>query len=201
MIRRPPRSTLFPYTTLFRSLAPDAVDRVAEADEPIDDRAPFGDVGVRVDDEAQRLLDLAEGQRRLHEPAERDLAAEEARGGDDEREDDRGLVVAGREPRQPLLLAHDAPPVPDDVREALAEGPSLVGLARVECHALDVLAEAHEVEAEVGLEPLLVEVQADQGSADLVGQPGPGDRVDERGPDHETGDREAGGAERQGSGG
>src|SRR2546429_2804494 len=24
MIRRPPRSTLFPYTTLFRSLAPDA---------------------------------------------------------------------------------------------------------------------------------------------------------------------------------
>src|SRR3989441_836433 len=70
-------------------LAPDAVDRVAEADEPIDDRAPLGDVGVRVDDEAQRLLDLAEGQRRLHEPAERDLAAEEARGGDDEREDDR----------------------------------------------------------------------------------------------------------------
>src|SRR3712207_7344109 len=30
MIRRPPRSTLFPYTTLFRS----DVERVAEADEP-----------------------------------------------------------------------------------------------------------------------------------------------------------------------
>src|SRR5712664_3933352 len=27
MIRRPPRSTLFPYTTLFRSLRPQAVDR------------------------------------------------------------------------------------------------------------------------------------------------------------------------------
>src|SRR2546429_1514883 len=27
MIRRPPRSTLFPYTTLFRSLAPTAPDR------------------------------------------------------------------------------------------------------------------------------------------------------------------------------
>src|SRR5437899_3673818 len=26
MIRRPPRSTLFPYTTLFRSLLPDAAD-------------------------------------------------------------------------------------------------------------------------------------------------------------------------------
>src|SRR2546430_9134828 len=29
MIRRPPRSTLFPYTTLFRSLAADAVNGVA----------------------------------------------------------------------------------------------------------------------------------------------------------------------------
>src|SRR3712207_8115675 len=28
MIRRPPRSTLFPYTTLFRSQRADAVDRV-----------------------------------------------------------------------------------------------------------------------------------------------------------------------------
>src|SRR3712207_7728957 len=27
MIRRPPRSTLFPYTTLFRSLAPGVADR------------------------------------------------------------------------------------------------------------------------------------------------------------------------------
>src|SRR2546430_9500759 len=29
MIRRPPRSTLFPYTTLFRSLALDVVGRIA----------------------------------------------------------------------------------------------------------------------------------------------------------------------------
>src|SRR5690349_23663666 len=29
MIRRPPRSTLFPYTTLFRSFDPDAFPRVA----------------------------------------------------------------------------------------------------------------------------------------------------------------------------
>src|SRR2546427_9589717 len=28
MIRRPPRSTLFPYTTLFRSLLPDAFERI-----------------------------------------------------------------------------------------------------------------------------------------------------------------------------
>src|SRR2546426_2689243 len=32
MIRRPPRSTLFPYTTLFRSLVPEAGRVLAEAD-------------------------------------------------------------------------------------------------------------------------------------------------------------------------
>src|SRR3712207_8054805 len=30
MIRRPPRSTLFPYTTLFRSEVPQAADRLAD---------------------------------------------------------------------------------------------------------------------------------------------------------------------------
>src|SRR3712207_6933707 len=33
MIRRPPRSTLFPYTTLFRSLVPDHVLRGEHPDE------------------------------------------------------------------------------------------------------------------------------------------------------------------------
>src|SRR2546421_7167177 len=33
MIRRPPRSTLFPYTTLFRSAEPD--DAAPPADEPV----------------------------------------------------------------------------------------------------------------------------------------------------------------------
>src|SRR5256885_15133285 len=33
MIRRPPRSTLFPYTTLFRSGAPDALKGLLAADE------------------------------------------------------------------------------------------------------------------------------------------------------------------------
>src|SRR5256885_9690291 len=34
MIRRPPRSTLFPYTTLFRSLRPLRVSGCREADRP-----------------------------------------------------------------------------------------------------------------------------------------------------------------------
>src|SRR3712207_997751 len=46
MIRRPPRSTLFPYTTLFRSLV--VPDVLAEAEGPLDD-----------------LLRGADGQRRL----------------------------------------------------------------------------------------------------------------------------------------
>src|SRR3712207_8704880 len=31
MIRRPPRSTLFPYTTLFRSLSPEQLKQIASA--------------------------------------------------------------------------------------------------------------------------------------------------------------------------
>src|SRR3712207_8407489 len=42
MIRRPPRSTLFPYTTLFRSTAEDAALR-----RPADPTAPPGNLDVR----------------------------------------------------------------------------------------------------------------------------------------------------------
>src|SRR3712207_8685802 len=49
MIRRPPRSTLFPYTTLFRSLEPHPVDPLrhqnARARQPCDD---VGHVDERV---------------------------------------------------------------------------------------------------------------------------------------------------------
>src|SRR5437762_8272894 len=34
MIRRPPRSTLFPYTTLFRSSVADTIEHVLRVDEP-----------------------------------------------------------------------------------------------------------------------------------------------------------------------
>src|SRR5688572_32735077 len=53
MIRRPPRSTLFPYTTLFRSTAPagmgksrlrlEYLARVKERDEPVEIWAGRGD--------------------------------------------------------------------------------------------------------------------------------------------------------------
>src|SRR2546422_8587766 len=77
MIRRPPRSTLFPYTTLFRSLGGEPrqlllqpgqlarqaptfllqVDRIRQRDE---DLAPVGEDGVRSEEHTSEL------QSRLH---------------------------------------------------------------------------------------------------------------------------------------
>src|SRR2546422_3637993 len=62
MIRRPPRSTLFPYTTLFRS------------EHLIEDRAEGVDVAARVDEAVPgrlfraHVLRRAEGQPRFREP-------------------------------------------------------------------------------------------------------------------------------------
>src|SRR2546430_4768337 len=57
MIRRPPRSTLFPYTTLFRSLTFACRRGVHAAVQLEDDRAPLerqlGCVGVRHVDQAR----------------------------------------------------------------------------------------------------------------------------------------------------
>src|SRR5258705_7239227 len=60
MIRRPPRSTLFPYTTLFRSLAPEVCGRhgvqLGIADV-VQDGDGVGD-GVGVDGWGARLYDM-----------------------------------------------------------------------------------------------------------------------------------------------
>src|SRR3712207_7535940 len=51
MIRRPPRSTLFPYTTLFRSLADEraALGRVVRAEQRVErDRPGIGVAEVRL---------------------------------------------------------------------------------------------------------------------------------------------------------
>src|SRR3712207_8084699 len=58
MIRRPPRSTLFPYTTLFRSLDHGAIDvdsqvghgRLRPAALPLPDRASVPDLGAELQD-------------------------------------------------------------------------------------------------------------------------------------------------------
>src|SRR2546430_10754914 len=50
MIRRPPRSTLFPYTTLFRSLHLDGRDILAARDDDVLFAVPELDVAVGVPD-------------------------------------------------------------------------------------------------------------------------------------------------------
>src|SRR2546426_5185632 len=56
MIRRPPRSTLFPYTTLFRSLARDARDaHEAAGDDP-------GEGGARDHAERRAPARIAQGE-------------------------------------------------------------------------------------------------------------------------------------------
>src|SRR3712207_8257190 len=61
MIRRPPRSTLFPYTTLFRSARLLVVDEVGGPHLVLSDA---GDVDrVRTGDRAQPLEDVLRGER------------------------------------------------------------------------------------------------------------------------------------------
>src|SRR3712207_6904362 len=74
MIRRPPRSTLFPYTTLFRSCAVDLENRQGERERlpnPIDEptllpaslvRSPQGDEDVIGPEAPDRVGEGAEGR-------------------------------------------------------------------------------------------------------------------------------------------
>src|SRR2546422_6559221 len=59
MIRRPPRSTLFPYTTLFRSVGRAEAQHVHVADRPAFG-APATDLGARSEEHTSEL------QSRLH---------------------------------------------------------------------------------------------------------------------------------------
>src|SRR3712207_3360354 len=67
MIRRPPRSTLFPYTTLFRSVGREDQDRVLEVHDPaltIGEPAVLENLQQRVEHVRVRLLDLVEQDHR-----------------------------------------------------------------------------------------------------------------------------------------
>src|SRR3712207_8360487 len=55
MIRRPPRSTLFPYTTLFRSLQPHAARRGAGLDEGLPRTVAGGRLGLGAVELPRRL--------------------------------------------------------------------------------------------------------------------------------------------------
>src|SRR3712207_6853490 len=69
MIRRPPRSTLFPYTTLFRSAAPGRVLVAAGGGGPALQHLELvaGDIGIeaQVEPAARRAVEPDLGRRRL----------------------------------------------------------------------------------------------------------------------------------------
>src|SRR5256885_11885272 len=64
MIRRPPRSTLFPYTTLFRSQHPDVAGIADEVEASLEVVDAGGDIRYQA---AQGLLVLAGGR---HDPVD-----------------------------------------------------------------------------------------------------------------------------------
>src|SRR5436309_4676561 len=91
MIRRPPRSTLFPYTTLFRSLVDrqvaDQIERLEdEPDAPVPDPGPLGGREIRdgsvfeqVGPLGRRVEQAEQGQQRRlpapRRPRDRDVVA------------------------------------------------------------------------------------------------------------------------------
>src|SRR2546430_9211151 len=68
MIRRPPRSTLFPYTTLFRSLAQRHADAGGRDDVPAFERYRCGE---RVLDAARRVLRVGQADDLLEQHGDR----------------------------------------------------------------------------------------------------------------------------------
>src|SRR5947208_9402675 len=78
MIRRPPRSTLFPYTTLFRSEPGRALERGADRHVVRDlDRPLRVSMGRTEDDGPRRLLEDPERRAGTREPAADDPRSEE----------------------------------------------------------------------------------------------------------------------------
>ena len=154
-----------------------------EGRKPLRHRLPFGDVGIGIDDEGQRVLHGDEGVGDLHQPAELDLLGEIARRRDEIGKDDGDLGIARGEPGEIFPPHHDAPEIVEDVGEAAAEDLALGHLAAIEGDAFGVLAQPHQAKAEIRLEALLREIERHQRPADLDGEPGAEAGIEQRRPD------------------
>src|SRR2546425_12851900 len=135
MIRRPPRSTLFPYPTLFRSLDPEARDAEHEADARRDEpREQEDDDDVQLGEGRRELERRGAPRRQESAGAERELPgvprqevqADRRERVDQERDQDRlEPVLVGRE-RRDDERGHrgddDEPPVLWDREDRLVAG-------------------------------------------------------------------------------
>src|SRR3712207_8963014 len=68
MIRRPPRSTLFPYTTLFRSVDLGELERGGDGHEQAEDLGAADHRHPGCGGEGERLLDVMSHLRSFHAP-------------------------------------------------------------------------------------------------------------------------------------
>ena len=137
-----------PDAAASRRLDTHALKRPLETREPLNHRAPFDNHPIRIDEKTKRSLYLAESADGLYETSEGKIAPEVARRRDERREDPSRLLVARSEVGQPLLAAHDVPPVHHHCLEPFTKTTELVHLAPVERDSFGVLAEAYQAEPE-----------------------------------------------------
>ena len=148
---------------------------------------PSGDIGVVVDDPAQRVLHLIEGQAYLHELTQLDGTAEKARCGNDEGKDHGRLAEEIGKPAQALLLLDQIQVVAQGVAKTQANLRPLDALATVQGNGFGVLAHADQMMAEIGLQLLLAAVEPDLGFTDPEGDHTADQAIQHRHPDHEAG--------------
>ena len=145
---------------------------------------PAGQRRVGIDKPAQRILHLAKGGRNLDQVPQLDGTGKIARSRHQEREDDGRLLEEGGEPDQPLLRLDQAQVVAQHRTEAVVQLLMRCRFATVQRNRFAVLAHAHQVVAEIGLAPLLPEIQPDQDAANIVRHHAADRAVGDRDPHH-----------------
>src|SRR5262249_35867798 len=81
-----------------------------------------------------------------------------------------------------LLTFDQRDPIAYHARETVGMALALGSLAAQRRNLLGILARAHEVETEIGLKPLLLEIERNQRPADAVREHGPDRGIDQRRP-------------------
>ena len=151
-------------------------------------RAPCSDVLVVVHDPAQRIRDLPECRRNLHQLPKLDRAAEKARSGNDERKHHRSLTEESGEPDQAFLLADQRQIVAQHIAETLVQTLAFDALATIQRNRFGMLTHADHVVAKVGLELLLPVVEQHLRRAHPERDGRADDAVQHRHPHHEARD-------------
>ena len=126
-------------------------NRLAEARDAQQSGAPVGDGAEIIDEPPQGLLHLNKGADDHHQRAEGKIAAEVSRRRNQDRRDDREPAVTCRDPGEPRARADDPPHHAENVLELGSEALLLILFAAIERHAVTMLVEAHEREAQIGL--------------------------------------------------